>query len=153
MRWLSSMSDAAAPAMRSRLCGLRSIVGILLVLLLIVGESTPQALLGEAFSVINAYLVIATLMFTELGLSLLEAMHLGVPVVALAATEAHDAVPPGTGVVTNRWSDVEDAARWLLDDVEAGAAMGKRGRAQALERYGLERFLRDWDRLLEEVAA
>ena len=36
--------------------------------------------------------------WTSLGLSLLEAMHLGMPVVALGTTEAHEAVPPAAGV-------------------------------------------------------
>ena len=51
--------------------------------------------------------------WTSLGLSLLEAMHLGMPVVALATTEAHEAVPPGAGVCS---TDVErlvaSCARW-----------------------------------------
>jgi uncharacterized membrane protein YcaP (DUF421 family) len=42
------------------------------VLLLIIGEATQQALLGNDFSVINAYIVIATLMTLELGLSLVK---------------------------------------------------------------------------------
>jgi uncharacterized membrane protein YcaP (DUF421 family) len=42
------------------------------VLLLIVGESTQQALLGNDFSVINAFIVIATLFVLEHGLSKLK---------------------------------------------------------------------------------
>ena len=38
--------------------------------------------------------------WTSLGLSLLEAMHLGMPVVVLASTAAIEAVPPGAGVVS-----------------------------------------------------
>ena len=59
-----------------RLTGKRSLAQITafdFVLLLIIGEATQQALLGEDFSIINAYIVIATLMFLELGLSLLKA--------------------------------------------------------------------------------
>ena len=41
-----------------------------LVLLLIIGESTQQALLGQDFSVTNAVLVIVTLLFMDIGLSL-----------------------------------------------------------------------------------
>jgi uncharacterized membrane protein YcaP (DUF421 family) len=58
-----------------RITGKRSLAQITafdFVLLLIIGEATQQALLGEDFSVINAYIVIATLMFLELGLSLLK---------------------------------------------------------------------------------
>src|SRR5699024_8873007 len=40
--------------------------------------------------------------WTSLGLSLLEAMHLGMPVVALATTEVVEAVPREAGVVSTR---------------------------------------------------
>ena len=58
-----------------RISGKRSLAQITVfdfVLLLIIGEATQQALLGEDFSVINACIVIATLMTLELGLSLLK---------------------------------------------------------------------------------
>jgi glycosyltransferase involved in cell wall biosynthesis len=89
--------------------------------------------------------------WTSLGLSLVEAMHLGMPVVALATTEAHDAVPRGCGIVSNDVTSLVAATRMLLADPAAGAAMGKAARRHALERYGLGRFLSDWDQLLEEV--
>jgi uncharacterized membrane protein YcaP (DUF421 family) len=56
-----------------RLTGKRSLAQITafdFVLLLIIGEATQQALLGDDFSVVNAYIVIGTLMCLELGLSL-----------------------------------------------------------------------------------
>jgi uncharacterized membrane protein YcaP (DUF421 family) len=58
-----------------RVTGKRSLAQITafdFVLLLIIGEATQQALLGNDFSVINAFVVIGTLMFLELGLSLLK---------------------------------------------------------------------------------
>lgn len=91
--------------------------------------------------------------WTSLGLSLLEAMHLGMPVVALDTTEASAAVPPQAGVVSNRWEVLEAAVRDLRHDVERARVMGKAARQVALEHYGLGRFLADWDRLLEEVTA
>jgi glycosyltransferase involved in cell wall biosynthesis len=89
--------------------------------------------------------------WTSLGLALLEAMHLGMPVVALATTEAHDAVPPGCGVVSNDVSVLTAAAARLLADPDEGAELGAVARAHVLDRYGLDRFLDDWDRLLPEV--
>ena len=47
--------------------------------------------------------------WTSLGLSLLEAMHLGMPVVALATTEVPEAVPPEAGVVSTRPDVLADA--------------------------------------------
>lgn len=58
-----------------RITGKRSLAQITafdFVLLLIIGEATQQALLGDDFSVINAWIVIGTLMFLELGLSLVK---------------------------------------------------------------------------------
>lgn len=43
------------------------------VLVLIIGEATQQALLGEDFSVTNAFLVIATLLLMDIAMSLLKA--------------------------------------------------------------------------------
>lgn len=89
--------------------------------------------------------------WTSLGLSLIEAMHLGMPVVAVGATEAFEAVPAAAGVVSNRVDVLERALRHLIADPEAAREKGKAARQVALERYGLKRFLDDWDRLLEEV--
>jgi glycosyltransferase involved in cell wall biosynthesis len=91
--------------------------------------------------------------WTSLGLSLLEAMHLGMPVVALATTEVVEAVPPEAGVISTRLEVLADAARRLVADPEQARLMGKAARAAATSRYGLERFLGDWDALLEEVGA
>jgi glycosyltransferase involved in cell wall biosynthesis len=78
-------------------------------------------------------------------------MHLAMPVVAVAATEAARAVPPEAGLVTNDFDELVRGVRYYVADAEAAAASGKAARAHALERYGLERFLGEWDRLLEEV--
>jgi hypothetical protein len=90
--------------------------------------------------------------WTSLGLSLLEAMHLGMPVVALGTTEAHEAVPADAGVVSTRVDLLAREMRRLIDDPDAARERGNAARTAALERYSLERFLADWDELLEEVA-
>jgi glycosyltransferase involved in cell wall biosynthesis len=91
--------------------------------------------------------------WTSLGLSLLEAMQLGMPVVALGTTEVHEAVPPAAGVVSTKVDVLVDAMRRLVRDREEAAERGRAARAAALERYGLARFLKSWDELLEEVAS
>ncbi|MCW3017327.1 MAG: glycosyl transferase, group 1 [Solirubrobacterales bacterium] len=89
--------------------------------------------------------------WTSLGLSLVEAMHLGMPVVALATTEAVEVVPRGAGRLSTRPDVLARAARAFVADPEAARAAGKAARAHALERFGLQRFLDDWDHLLQEV--
>jgi hypothetical protein len=44
-----------------------------------------------------------------------------------------------------------DAVRRFVADPDWAAYVGKQARAAALARYGLSRFLDDWDRLLMEV--
>jgi Glycosyl transferases group 1 len=89
--------------------------------------------------------------WTSLGLALLEAMHLGMPVVALATTEVVEAVPPRAGTVSTQVDVLADAVRGFVADPDRAREAGEAAREAALERYGLERFLADWDRLLEEV--
>jgi glycosyltransferase involved in cell wall biosynthesis len=88
--------------------------------------------------------------WTSLGLSLIEAMQMGMPVIALATTEAVAAVPPDAGVLATRVDTLVEAAQWLLDEPEQARRLGARARQVGLARYGLDRFLADWDRLLEE---
>jgi hypothetical protein len=114
-------------------------------------ENLPQARLHDAMAQRRVYL--HPVRWTSLGLSLIEAMFLGMPVVALATTEVPDAVPPEAGVISTRLTTVRDAARRLIDDPEQARVMGKAAREAALARYGLARFLADWDALLAEVTA
>ncbi|MER6502195.1 glycosyltransferase [Streptomyces sp. NPDC001455] len=109
----------------------------------------PQHELHRAMARCRVYL--HPVRWTSLGLSLLEAMFLGMPVVALGTTEVHEAVPPDAGVVSNRPEILADGLRRFLTDPGAAAAAGARARAAARDRYGVERFLDDWDRLLKEV--
>lgn len=58
-----------------RLSGKRTLAQVTafdLVLLLIIGEATQQALLGDDFSVTNAFVVITTLIVCDIGMSLVK---------------------------------------------------------------------------------
>jgi glycosyltransferase involved in cell wall biosynthesis len=112
-------------------------------------EDLPQDRLHDEVARRGCYL--HPIRWTSLGLSLIEAMLLGMPIVALATTEAPEAVPPQAGVVTNRLDDLARAARRFLDDPAAAVAAGDAARTHALERFGADRFLDDWNALLEEV--
>jgi hypothetical protein len=114
-------------------------------------EDLPQAELHAEMARRRVYL--HPIRWTSLGLSLIEAMHLGMPVVALGTTEAHEAVPAAAGVVSTRVDALTGAVRRLIDDPDEARERGAAARAAALERYGLERFLADWDDVLQEVAS
>jgi glycosyltransferase involved in cell wall biosynthesis len=114
-------------------------------------ENLPQEQLHTEMARRRVY--VHPIRWTSLGLSLIEALHLGMPVVALATTEAVEAVPAQAGVISTSVDVLASAARRFLRDPEAARAAGEAARAFARERYGLERFLADWDDLLMEVTA
>ena len=113
-------------------------------------EDLPQSQMHAELARRRAYVHLTR--WTSLGLSLIEAMHLGLPVVALATTEAVVAVPRGTGELSLRADELGAAVRRYIDDPELARATGLAARAWALEHYGLDRFLHEWDVLLKEVA-
>ncbi|HEX6238863.1 MAG TPA: glycosyltransferase family 4 protein [Acidimicrobiales bacterium] len=90
--------------------------------------------------------------YTSLGLSLCEAMAVGVPVVAFATTELPTVIEDGVnGFVATDPDRLLDAMRALLADRGLAEAVGAAGRRTAAERFSIERFTRDWDALLTEV--
>ncbi|RYZ26493.1 MAG: glycosyltransferase, partial [Propionibacteriaceae bacterium] len=91
--------------------------------------------------------------WTSLGLSLIEAMLLGLPVVVLDTTAAARTVPPGAGAISPDPDVLVAAARRLLADPDEARACGLVARETALARHGIGRFLADWDRVFGEAAA
>ena len=114
-------------------------------------DDTPQADMHAELARRRVYL--HPIRWTSLGLSLLEAMHLGMPVVALGTTEVAEAVPAAAGAVS---TDVDVLVRRLgelVADPEQAREAGRAARAAALGRYGLHRFLADWDDVLSSLVA
>jgi glycosyltransferase involved in cell wall biosynthesis len=114
-------------------------------------DDLPQHALHGAMSRRRVY--VHPYRWTSLGLSLLEAMHLGMPVVALATTDAVEAVPREAGVISTDVDRLVAAVRCFVNDRGAAVDAGRQARSYALARYGLPRFLGQWDELLEEVVS
>lgn len=112
-------------------------------------EDLPQAAMHAQLA--SRRLYFHPMRWTSLGLSLIEAMFMGMPIVALGATEAWEAVPRDAGVVSTDVGRLVAGAQLFLRDPEAAALAGKAARAGAIARYGVGRFLESWDRLLMEV--
>jgi glycosyltransferase involved in cell wall biosynthesis len=112
-------------------------------------DDPPQARLHEELPRRRLYL--HPIRWTSLGLSLIEAMDLGMPVVALATTEAPEAVPPEAGFISTNVDALCAAIARLMADPDEARERGRRAREAALARYSLGRFLADWNVLLEEV--
>ncbi|MCK0174547.1 glycosyltransferase [Mycolicibacterium sp. F2034L] len=91
--------------------------------------------------------------WTSLGLSLLEAMFLGMPVVAVATTMAPLVVPAEAGVVSADVEKLASALSGFVTDLPAACAAGKAARDFAMAHFALDRFLRDWDRLIGDLCA
>jgi len=116
---------------------------------LAVHDDVPQSAMHAEVARRRAYLHLCR--WTSLGLSLIEAMAMGMPVIVLGTTEAVAAVPPSAGVLATRVQTLVDAAQWLIDEPDAARRLGDGARRAAQDRYGLDRFLADWDELLEEA--
>jgi hypothetical protein len=114
------------------------------------GADLPQAHLHRQMARRRVYL--HPVRWTSLGLSLIEAMYLGMPVVALGTTEVAEAVPDTAGVVSTSVERLQHGVRELIADPDGARERGRAARAAALNRFALSRFLDQWDELLEEVA-
>jgi hypothetical protein len=84
--------------------------------------------------------------YTSLGLAACEAMMVGLPIVALATTEMATVVENGV----SGWIDTDverliEAMRILLKDAGAARRLGEGARRTAVERFSLDRFVRDWN--------
>ncbi|PYE17454.1 glycosyl transferase family 1 [Williamsia limnetica] len=92
-----------------------------------------------------------TARWTSLGLSLIEAMHLGMPVVAVASTEAPRAVPSAAGIVSADPEVLGQAIARFAHDLTDAQLAGKAAREWALREYGLGAFVSRWEDLLHDV--
>lgn len=90
--------------------------------------------------------------YTSLGLGLIEAMMLGMPIVGLATTEMPNVIENGiSGYIDTDPGRLVDRMRELLRHHRVAAQLGARARERALERYAIGRFVQDWNAVLAEV--
>jgi glycosyltransferase involved in cell wall biosynthesis len=89
---------------------------------------------------------------TSLGLALIEAMMLGMPVAALATTEVASVLRDGENGLadTNLERLVGGMARLLAEPAEA-RRLGDAGRRSARRRFGIARFVADWNTTFTEM--
>jgi len=94
------------------------------------------------------------LRYTSLGLALIEAMMVGLPLVGFATTELATVIRNGeNGFIDTQPDRLHDALRRIIDDPGEARIMGRNARAYAHERFGIKRFVADWMRVFSEVAA
>jgi glycosyltransferase involved in cell wall biosynthesis len=84
--------------------------------------------------------------YTSLGLAVIEAMMIGLPIVGLATTEMATVVEDGvSGFVSTDVGRLIGPMHELLADPEAARRLGARARRTALERFSIGRFAREWE--------
>ena len=91
--------------------------------------------------------------YTSLPLAVIEAMTIGMPVVALATTELPTVIENGrTGYVSCDIDRLINYMHYLLVDREEAYRLGENARTVALTRFGLQRFINDWNHAFEVAA-
>ena len=110
----------------------------------------PQAEVHERMKAYRFYF--NPIRYTSLPLSVLEAMELGLPVVALATTELVTVIKDGeNGFIDTNVGNLIRRMQELLADPEQARLIGEAGRRTVRERFGLERFVADWDAAFDEA--
>jgi len=90
--------------------------------------------------------------YTSLGLAMVEAMMVGLPVVGLATTEVATLIRNGdNGFVDTRVNRLVDAMQVLRRDRAYAQMLGEAARRTAHERFGIDRFVADWIDALQRV--
>src|SRR5690606_6606270 len=90
--------------------------------------------------------------YTSLGLAVIEAMMVGLPVAGLATTEMVTVIRDGESGLLH--TDVEyliSEMKTLLKNRERATALGAAGKKVALERFNKARFTNDWYKLFLQV--
>src|SRR5690606_3369407 len=93
--------------------------------------------------------------YASLGLSLVEAMLCGLPIVGYATTELPTVITNGKeGYVDTRLRRLIDVASQLKAEPDLARTWGRAARDRALQRFGMARYIDDWvdlfDTLMEQ---
>jgi glycosyltransferase involved in cell wall biosynthesis len=93
-------------------------------------------------------------LFTALGIyedgyntAMLEAMATGMPVVSYT-NDSSPIIDGVNGFISDNISCLRERVRFLLDDRDLAAQMGKAARRTVVEQFGIQRFVDKWKRLI-----
>jgi glycosyltransferase involved in cell wall biosynthesis len=90
--------------------------------------------------------------YTSLPLAVIEAMTIGMPVVALATTELPTVIENGVnGFISCNISELVKRMDDLIEDRDLARRIGENARRTAHQRFNLERFARDWNHAFANV--
>ena len=84
--------------------------------------------------------------WTSLGLAVIEAMMIGMPVVGLATTELSSVIDRGVnGYVDTDLEGLVEIMHLLIQEPALAARWGQAAQVTARERFGIDRFVTDWN--------
>jgi glycosyltransferase involved in cell wall biosynthesis len=90
--------------------------------------------------------------YTSLGLAVCEAMMVGLPIIGLATTELATVIENSvSGYIDTDINHLIKRMQELIDNPEKARYLGENARQQARSRFGIERFVRDWNAVFERV--
>jgi hypothetical protein len=90
--------------------------------------------------------------YTSLGLAVIEAMMIGMPIVALATTEMSTVIRNGvSGYIDTNVEALIARMQELIKDRDHARRLGEGARRYAQERFGIARFADDWDKTFRFV--
>jgi len=91
--------------------------------------------------------------YTSLGLAVIEAMMIGMPIVGLATTEMPTVIQNGiSGYVDTDIDKLIMRMNELLQSPNDAQKLGAEARRYAMERFNIQRFVNDWNNALRFVA-
>ncbi|MBE3558471.1 MAG: glycosyltransferase family 4 protein [Ktedonobacteraceae bacterium] len=94
----------------------------------------------------NYRFLFSPIRYTSLPLAVIEAMTIGMPIVALPTTELPGVIRDGEhGYLSCDIDELIERMRYLLANPQEAKRLGDNARKLALERFGLQRFVRDWN--------
>lgn len=90
--------------------------------------------------------------YTSLGLSVIEALMVGVPIVGLATTELVTTIRNGkSGYIDTNIDSLIQRMHDLLKNKELAMKLSKGAKTIAYERFNIQRFTKDWENTFETV--
>ncbi len=92
--------------------------------------------------------------WTSLGLAIVEAMTIGMPIIGLATTELATVIRNGeSGYIDTNVAALVDAMQRLIRDPKEARLLGDGARKVAMERFHIDRFAADWNETLRHVTS
>jgi hypothetical protein len=90
--------------------------------------------------------------YTSLGLAVIEAMFVGLPIMGLATTELVTVIKSGyNGYISLKPETLIEHMQDLLQSPAKAKQLGEAARATAKKRFSIERFAHDWETLFRQL--